>query len=156
MNPSTALHDVDDPTVRIEWTYTRDRLGLDFYVRENVLDYRATFPKDLLGEGVIPRSCHNLPAILSSAENAEVIVLAYGALAKPLRPYAVELLSALRTLHKPLRCPGLTKDGSPRHALRFMRKTADLIDYPSPASVIRQTADTVQTLEPNNLSATDY
>src|SRR6266478_5501471 len=44
MNPSTATGDLDDPTIRREFGFTR-RIGLRRYVKTNVMDYRASFPK---------------------------------------------------------------------------------------------------------------
>ncbi|WP_262027608.1 DUF1643 domain-containing protein [Microvirga sp. Mcv34] len=128
MNPSTADATVDDPTVRREWGFAR-RLGFSRYVKANVMDYRATDPKDLLAPGVEPRSAENLPEIVRLAKMAGLVVMAFGALPKPLRHYANETVSALREAGVALHCLGYTADGSPRHPL-YLRSDAPLLPFP--------------------------
>src|SRR4051812_30659428 len=82
MNPSTAEADVDDPTIRKEIRYAQG-MGFFHLAMVNVMDYRATDPKQLLTE--MPRSDANLPQILDLAKGALRIVCAWGALPKPLR-----------------------------------------------------------------------
>ncbi|HEX3862743.1 MAG TPA: DUF1643 domain-containing protein [Stellaceae bacterium] len=43
MNPSVAAADVDDPTIRREMAFTKV-MGIDVYVKCNIMDYRATDP----------------------------------------------------------------------------------------------------------------
>lgn len=131
MNPSTAAADVDDPTVKLEWTFTRNRLGLGAYVKTNVMDYRATNPKALLAEGIKPQSEDNVPTILAYARKADRVILAFGALPDIFRGYAGEIVSILRAEKIPLFCVGLTKDGSPRHPLRFLRRDGLLMPFPA-------------------------
>src|SRR5579862_4476898 len=76
MNPSTATGDLDDPTIQKEIRFTM-RLGHHRYVKTNVLDYRITNPKGLLGAGITPRSPENLSMIRWAAATASTIVLAY-------------------------------------------------------------------------------
>lgn len=129
MNPSTAAEDVDDPTVKREWTYTRDRLRLPVYVKANVMDYRATKPEALLAPGIVPQSAENRPAIIRQARAARHVILAFGALAKPLRRYAAEIVAELEAEAIPLFCLGFTKDLSPRHPL-YLRQDSPLLPFP--------------------------
>jgi hypothetical protein len=112
MNPSTAEADVDDPTIRKEMHFTR-QMRISSYVKCNVMDYRATNPKVL--STVQPRSEENLSVIVSHARQAERVICAWGALPKPLRHYADDVVKALNGIQ--LYCMKKTKDGSPHHPL---------------------------------------
>lgn len=126
MNPSTATAEVNDPTITREIGFTR-RFGYNAYAKCNVMDYRATDPKQLLTVEE-PRSEYNLPAIMTYAESAEIIILAYGALHKSLQKYADETVSGLRAAGHELYCLGLTKSGQPRHPL-YLRSDSKLEKY---------------------------
>ncbi|MFT4795519.1 MAG: hypothetical protein ACJAVR_001094 [Paracoccaceae bacterium] len=128
MNPSTAAADVDDPTVRRETDFSR-RWGFQRFVKANVMDFRATQPKDLLAEGVIPRSDDNLRIIRAEAAKAARIMLAFGALHPRLAHFGTEVVAALRGDGHDLLCLGLTKAGSPRHPL-YLRKDSAPFEYP--------------------------
>lgn len=128
MNPSTAAADVDDPTVFKETKYTR-RWGYGSYVKCNVMDYRATQPRDLLAEGVEPRSADNLPTILEAARGAALVILAYGALHPRLARYGNETALALATAGHRLHCLALTKAGHPGHPL-YLKDSCDPMPYP--------------------------
>ena len=128
MNPSTAAADVDDPTVRRETDFSR-RWGYARFVKCNVMDYRATHPKDLTAPGVVPCSPENLPLIRDLAAEAGAVVMAYGALLPALKKYGEDTVSALRADGRALFCLGLTKAGAPRHPL-YMRKDSELIRFP--------------------------
>lgn len=114
MNPSTAESDVDDPTIRREMMFTRV-MGLDAYVKMNVMDYRATNPKALLAPSVAPCSDENLWAIKIAAEGAARIIVAWGALPKRLQCYADRVQALLP--RQRLECMGVTASGAPRHPL---------------------------------------
>jgi hypothetical protein len=129
MNPSTAAEDVDDPTVKREWTYTRDRLDLGSYAKANVMDYRATHPEDLRAPGIVPQSADNGREIIGNARHAAIVVLAFGALPKPFRRYAAEIVGRLEAEGIALWCMGFTKDGSPRHPLYVAGET-QLVPFP--------------------------
>jgi hypothetical protein len=124
MNPSTASADVDDPTIRREMAFTKAMM-IDCYVKCNVMDYRATNPKELVK--VSPCSDKNLECIVSMAENADRIILAYGALPKSLTKYADRVLSVLRP--RQLWCMGKTASGSPRHPL-YLKGTTQCEPWP--------------------------
>lgn len=126
MNPSVASPDVDDPTVRREINFTR-AMGFTAYAKCNVLDFRATYPRDLFA--VNPRSDKNLETIVSLARdpNCARVIAAWGALPKPLRRYADDVITALRGV--PLYCMGKTKDGAPRHPL-YLPNSAECVPWP--------------------------
>lgn len=127
MNPSTAAAEVDDPTVRRETDFSR-RWGFRRFVKANVMDYRATHPRDLTAPGVVPCSPENLPIIREQAAQAGLIMLAFGALAPALRVHGEACVRALRDDGRALHCLGLTKNGAPRHPL-YMRKDCEPIRY---------------------------
>jgi len=120
MNPSTAAADVDDPTVRREMAITK-RLGLDRYVKVNVMDYRATSPRALLMPGVQPCSDENRKVIRRLADGAATIIVCHGRLHKKLRRYGDAAMFELRP-HK-LWCLGRNDDGSPKHPLYLASDT---------------------------------
>lgn len=127
MNPSTAEGHVDDPTIAREWGFTV-REGYAGYMKVNVGDYRATFPKDLLQPGVIATSPDNLPAILAAAEKASLVVICHGKLNKVLAAAGANMTAALQVAGVPLNCFGTNADGSPKHPL-YLAKDAPLVRY---------------------------
>lgn len=129
MNPSTAGPTVNDPTITREWGFAQ-REGYYGFVKFNVSDYRATFPKDLLKDGVELSSAMNEPLMLTTAYRADIIVLAHGKLLKPLRPIAARIIAQLKSNqqgHK-LKCFGKNADGSPKHPL-YLASSTPLIDF---------------------------
>jgi hypothetical protein len=128
MNPSTARGDVDDPTVRRECDFARE-WGFAAYIKANVMDYRATYPKALLAPGVIPCSAANLPFITSAAREAGRVIVAWGALPKVLQCHADAVAAALRASGVPMYCLGRTASGAPRHPL-YLPKTATPEHWP--------------------------
>jgi hypothetical protein len=114
MNPSTAESNIDDPTIRKEMKFTRN-WGFDEYIKVNVMDLRATNPKNLIAWGSVPCSNDNFDHIRRLAGSAALIVAAWGTLPKPLRNFATSVELMLRP--RMLLCVGTTKDGSPRHPL---------------------------------------
>ncbi len=62
----------------------------------NVMDYRATNPKMLLEQGVIPNTQENLQTIVEQALGAEIVVMAYGSLHKKLAHHGQAVTDALR------------------------------------------------------------
>jgi len=112
MNPSVAEAEIDDPTIRREIEFTK-RLGLQRYVKANVMDYRATSPKRLLDAS--PCSDRNRLEIQRLASDADRIIVCWGKLHKSLRRYGDAALLALKG--RELWCLGRNDDGSPRHPL---------------------------------------
>jgi len=129
-NPSVATADVSDPTCDRELGFAR-RWGFTRYVKTNMLDWRATEPKDIPHDPGLARSPENLPAILREAGGAEEILLAYGKLHKRFAPIVRETLLALGKSGRPLSCLKLNKDGSAGHPL-YISKTTERFPFPLP------------------------
>jgi hypothetical protein len=127
MNPSVADAEVDDPTVQREVKRTRG-LGYDAYIKGNVLDYRATNPKDLVKTGVIANSAENHRTLLLLAERCEAVVMAHGILPASLRHHAQDLTRKLAERGHTLLCLGQNADGSPKHPL-YIAGSAPLRAY---------------------------
>lgn len=126
MNPSTATAHVDDPTIRREIEFTK-RIGFCAYFKTNVMDYRATNPRDLVR---IARPCskRNLEEILKLALDATRVILAYGCIDPRLRNYPEAVEAMLAQTCAELWCLGTNKDGSPKHPL-YVRGDAPLVRY---------------------------
>lgn len=130
MNPSTASEEFNDPTVAKEIDITRDVLGLQRFIKMNVLDYRATDPSSLQAPGVIPRSDRNLPLMIDTAKAAEITILTIGNLDGELEAYTIETINALRAAGVQLHCLAVNKSGAPKHSL-YMAKTSVPMPYPT-------------------------
>ncbi len=128
MNPSVAGADVSDPTCHRELMFARD-WGFTRYLKGNVLDWRATSPKDIPPDPALACSPANIPALTDMATEAELIVLAYGKLHTRFQPVVQEVLCAMAATGKPLQCLGLNKDGSAKHPL-YLRKDTVPRDFP--------------------------
>lgn len=126
-NPSTADGYLNDPTVVREVGFSQ-RMGMDWYCKVNVADYRATDSKMLLRAGTAPRSPTNLDVVAATARNARCIVLAFGVLPLFIRKFALETLEVLRRDGAVLHCLGVTADGSPRHPL-YVRSDTPLVEW---------------------------
>jgi hypothetical protein len=70
----------------------------------------------------------NLQTIRDAAAGAEIVILAYGALHKKLRPLAAEIVAALRADGRDLWCLGKTAEGMPRHPL-YLKSDAPLVRF---------------------------
>ena len=129
LNPSTADHNIDDPTIRRCMGFAR-REGSGGIVVVNLFGFRATSPKALWGlsqedlEG--PSNVGWVTAELNMAAHDRnlgrpgVVVAAWGGSWRPLkrqgiRPFPVLAYAAERQL--PIYCLGVTRDGDPRHPL---------------------------------------
>ena len=128
MNPSVAGAEVSDPTCHREVNFARD-WGYTRYLKGNMLDWRATSPKDIPAEPDMACSAENIPALVEMSQEAETVVLAYGKLHQRYQPIVQSVLSAIWATGKPLRCLGFNKDGSAKHPL-YLRKDTTLIDFP--------------------------
>jgi hypothetical protein len=126
MNPSVADADASDPTCHRELSFARD-WGYTRYLKGNVLDWRATSPRDLPGPE-LACSPANIPALRAMAEEAELIVMAYGKLHARYATLVGEAIATLAATGRPLRCFGRNKDGSAKHPL-YLRKDARLVPF---------------------------
>ncbi len=122
MNPSTARADTDDQTIRREMYFTNSQ-KYRMFVKCNVMDYRATRPRDLLLPGVVPCSPKNLETIRFFARKAEVVIVAWGSLPSKLQHHADMVADMLRGLDVPMNCLGTTASGAPRHPSRISNNT---------------------------------
>lgn len=128
MNPSVAGADISDPTCHRELMFARD-WGFTRYLKGNVLDWRATSPKDIPPDPALACSRENIPRLADMAAEAEMLVMAYGRLHKRFAPVTDAVIAALKATGKPLMCLGLNKDGSAKHPL-YLRKDTALRAFP--------------------------
>lgn len=127
MNPSTADTTVDDPTVRRECGYAR-QWGFGGLVKVNVMDYRATYPKDLLLEGVVAQTEENLREIEQLCTASPLVIAAWGKIGGPLKNCEQAVRDVLRKCKVQPKCLGTNIDGSPKHPL-YLRKDTKLQDF---------------------------
>ncbi|WP_104020120.1 DUF1643 domain-containing protein [Roseovarius nitratireducens] len=130
MNPSVASASASDPTCHRELTFARD-WGYTRYLKGNVLDWRATSPRDLPADPGEACSPANIPALVAMAQEAELVVMAYGRLHPRYAGTVRGAVAALAATGRPLKCFGLNKDGSAKHPL-YLRKDAALAEFPLP------------------------
>jgi hypothetical protein len=130
MNPSVADASVSDPTCHRELMFARD-WGFTRYLKGNMLDWRATSPKDIPPDPDLACSPANIPALVEMAEEAELVVMAYGKLHARFNPVVRDVFTAINTTGKPLKCLGLNKDGSAKHPL-YLRKDTQLRNFELP------------------------
>lgn len=140
-NPSTAAARVNDPTITREIDFTR-RLGFDCLVKANVMDFRATNPKDLTPE--LACSAGNLATIVDYAKSAEVVIAAWGTMPDRFMWSVKAVADVLLAANVPLTCLGLTKAGFPRHPL-YVRKDAPLQSFPGRAHLATMEGEDVKT-----------
>ena len=125
MNPSTADAKHNDPTITREWAFTQ-REGYDGYVKVNLVDYRATSPKDVPVTGA--KSDRNLPLIKHWVARASLVIICSGKLNPALAPYWDAFLQAMTWGEEPLYCFGKNADGSPKHPL-YLRADTPLVPF---------------------------
>jgi hypothetical protein len=126
MNPSVASAEVSDPTCHRELIFARD-WGFTRYLKGNMLDWRATSPRDLPTDAAAC-SPANIPALLAMAQEAEIVVLAYGKLHARYQGVVQAVIGSIAETGRPMKCFGFNKDGSAKHPL-YLRKDAVLVDY---------------------------
>ncbi len=128
LNPSTADHTKDDPTVR-KCIGFAERWGFGAMWIVNLFAFRATDPRELrraqsLGADIVG-GIKNREAIIEGAKFSDRVVLAWGAHAKPWTPYTKTVTQIVQEAIgvRPLWCLGTTNDGQPRHPLMLAYKT---------------------------------
>lgn len=115
LNPSTATHEQDDPTIRRCIRFCKD-WGFDGYVMLNLFAFRATDPADMKfhNQRLYMEEVRNTKVIDQITDIVDMIVCAWGAhgtflnQGEAIRDYLKE---------KPLHHLGLTKGGYPGHPL---------------------------------------
>lgn len=112
LNPSTADHAVDDPTIRRCIHFARQE-GCGAVLVRNLFAFRATSPKELrsIADPWGPLN----EAVLALNLRFAIRVLAWGAMPTWLHRRAIEAKCIAKT--RGARVLGLTKDGHPRHPL---------------------------------------
>ncbi|ABG30343.1 DUF1643 domain-containing protein [Roseobacter denitrificans] len=128
-NPSVASAEVSDPTCNKEVRFAR-RWGFTRYVKTNILDWRATNPKDVPHDPALACSADNLPNMMEEAAQVDEVLMAYGKLHKRYVDVVMRTVSALRGTGKPLNCLKLNKDGSAQHPL-YIRDDTQRFVFPS-------------------------
>ena len=120
MNPSTADANSNDPTLTRMIGFA-SKWGYPACYVCNVLDYRATFPKELIGKPAC--SDENIRVILSIAKRADRVVVCYGVLPSNLHDVAMQTINQLRLHNIRMWCFGRTLKGHPRHPLYLRSDT---------------------------------
>lgn len=128
MNPSVADASASDPTCNREQNYSSD-WGFTRYIKANMLDWRATSPKDLPHNPDVARSPENLPAILRHASECEMVILAYGKMHGRYQGHIQETINSLRKAGHDLHVLGLNADGSAKHPL-YLKKSLTPFPFP--------------------------
>lgn len=115
LNPSTADHERNDPTLTRCINFATS-WGYNNLTVVNLFDWIATNPKELPRERLVASSPYNDISILSAAHGASLIVCAWGAYPH-LAGRGQWVLDDLKELgHLPCAL-ALTKGGQPRHPL---------------------------------------
>ena len=121
LNPSVADATHSDPTCAREEAFAK-RWGFDAYLKGNVMDWRATHPKDIPQDPKIACSGDNLSALENMAKEAKIIVMACGVIKPAFISIFDNILDILVSTKKPIICLKKTKDGWPGHPL-YIAKT---------------------------------
>lgn len=125
LNPSTADHEQDDPTIRRCMGFAR-REGCGSLEVVNCFAYRSPRPFDLYAAGVFGADIvgpENRRHVRLAVMRADIVVCAWGAHGVHLSPVPVLVAEADRW------CLGVTKSGAPKHPL-YLRADAPLIRWP--------------------------
>jgi hypothetical protein len=116
MNPSTAEHHVDDPTVAKGWRYALS-WGFDRMLVGNVDAYRCTDQRRLV-EVADPQGPDNLGHLIAMARQAVTVVVGYGTPRVPqVRAHGPLVARALLEAGIALHVLRLSKEGVPVHPL---------------------------------------
>ena len=128
LNPSTADGKIDDPT-NIRCVNFAKREGCGTLVMENLADYRATSPKDMM-RAEKPCSDWNLSFVKDAADITQQsggkIACAWGSHGG-FKNLDMKVLAALLPKHE-LLCFGVTKGNFPKHPL-YLKSDTPLETY---------------------------
>jgi hypothetical protein len=124
LNPSTADHEVDDPTIRRCIGFAK-REGCGSLYVVNLFAFRATNPKELPLSAAEATGPDNSNAIWTALKRASIAVAAWGTGAANRQHLDVRRLADGIT---PLECLGTTKDGHPRHPL-YVKADASFVPF---------------------------
>lgn len=115
LNPSTADHVENDPTIRKCLGFA-SRWGFSELKVVNLFAYRSTDPRALV-TAPDPVGSLNNDYIVETVAHAQWVVCAWGRLPKKLCKREEEVKDLLRRERITARCLGRTKEGFPRHPL---------------------------------------
>ncbi len=116
LNPSTADHEIDDPTIKrcIRFANSWNFGGL--YVG-NLLPYRATNPKELLS-AENPMGFLNNIYLANLGAKSDLVVCAWGnAPILEILKKKFDFFSAFQKIDKELHCIQVSTNGTPKHPL---------------------------------------
>lgn len=117
LNPSTADHRRDDPTIRRCIGFAR-AWGFQRLAVANLFAYRTPHPA-ILRQAAAPLGPRNDRWLSKLAGEAQLVIAAWGA-GGCFRARDADVLERLGPMH----CLGLTRDGRPRHPLYVRAATA--------------------------------
>lgn len=127
LNPSTADHALDDPTIRRCVNFAKT-MGCGSLYMVNLFAFRATDPKNMKHERE-PVGHLNNDVLATVANNTALLVAAWGT--HGTHADRAKAVCELFARHRfTLMCYGTTKDGHPRHPL-YLPATAKLVRYAS-------------------------
>src|SRR5262249_34690286 len=122
LNPSTADHRENDPTIRREIDFAK-QFGYDGLIKSNAFDFRATDPAVMKAADTPLSGDADWWLYQATCRAAGPSVAAWGVHGNH-RGRADEL-----RVHYEWRCFGVTKEGFPKHPL-YLRKSTKLVPYP--------------------------
>jgi hypothetical protein len=114
LNPSTADETVDDPTVRRMKRYAADWGYGSLWVL-NAYAFRATDPAKMKAQGSNAVGPRNNEYLRTAAQQADIVVAAWGVHCDDVRQSAVQ--REVAAVHCDLHALGFTNNGRPRHPL---------------------------------------
>ena len=116
LNPSTADHEVLDPTTRrcLKWT---QEWGCTRYVMLNAFGFRSKDPK-VMQAADDPIGPDNDEILRNFTRNARFIIAAWGTNCDLIRQEAV-----CKAVGRTMECLGMNGDGSPKHPLYVKQDT---------------------------------
>ena len=122
LNPSTADADVDDPTIRRVYGFSKGAVRIEVV---NLVPLRSPYPDDLIGKSAVELTGEHedhrdhLYYIKHAAACADVVMLAWGN--PPANPeidkIKADVVKLLLKHRNKCYALGFTKDGNPRHPL---------------------------------------
>lgn len=123
LNPSTADHETDDPTIRRCIGFGK-KFGMTHLTVVNLFAYRATDP-NILAKAKDPIGPDNDKHLIEQIEKhrSSLIIAAWGA-----HPFARSRGESIAKSIGPFQCLGTTKDNAPRHPL-YLPMTTEWKEY---------------------------
>ena len=121
LNPSTADHKEDDPTIRRCIGFSQS-FGMASLTVVNLFALRATDPKKLLEKPAESLGPENVRVLTEALAGATRVIAAWGALSNKLWMASLPSREVIRKF-KELHCLGRTASGAPRHPLYVRSET---------------------------------